>query len=349
VTELPESDAPLPSSAPASDAGLLPEPSAAAPASSSLRLLFIPLVLVVATVLIWAILRWPARETVSPRDLVRALAQPGRSHWQQAYALAELLRDPQHAELRQDAALAADLAALLQVQLDAAELDANRIHLRVFLCRALGEFAIPAGLPVLVQAARQERGPAEVAVRRAALEALAARASHIGADTLRNNRAVLDVFATAARDHGQGPSDQAQRAELRAGAAFGLGVLGGQPALEALRPLLDDPSPNVRYNAATGLARHGQTAAIPVLLEMLAPENPEATAGEVSAAGRDWKQVLVWTNAVRAATQLAQRNPGADRRPLAAAIELLTQADVPAGVRSQAREALTAIRRIPNR
>ncbi len=349
MTELPESDALLPSSAPGSDAGLLPEPPAAASAPSSLRLLFIPLVLVAAMILIWAILRWPARETVSPRDLVRDLARPGRSHWQQAHSLAELLRDPQHAKLRQDAALAADLAAFLQVQLDAAELDANRVNLRIFLCRALGEFTVPAGLPVLIQAARQERGPAEAAVRRAALEALAARASHLGVDTLQNDGAVLAVFVAAARERGQGSSDQTQRAELRACAAFGLGVLGGQPALEALRPLLDDPSPNVRYNAAMGLARHGQTAAIPVLLEMLAPENREAIVDEVSAVGREWKRVLVWTNAIRAAIQLAQRNPGADCQPLAAAFESLAGADVPAEVRSQARAALTAIRETSNR
>ncbi len=347
MTELPESDASLPPNAPASDAGLVPDASATASAPSALRLLFIPLVLVAAMVLIWTILRWPSRETVSPRDLVRDLAQPGRSHWQQAYSLAELLRDPEHADLRQDAALAADLAALLQLQLDAAELDANRINLRIFLCRALGEFTIPTGLPVLIQAARQERGPAEVAVRRAALESLAARASQAGARTLQNDEAVLETFVAAVRDRGTGASDQAQRAELRSCAAFGLGVLGGQPSLEALRPLLDDPSPNVRYNAAAGLARHGQTAAIPALLEMLAPDNPEATAGEVSAAGQAWKRALVWTNAIRAASQLAERNPGADCRPLAAAIESLSQADVPAKVLSQAREALTTLQTAP--
>lgn len=342
MTESPESVASLPPDGSASGPGPSPSPTATASASP-LRLLFVPAVIVAAAVLIWIILRWPIRETVSARDLVRDLSRPGRSHWQQAYSLAELLRDPQHAELRQDAALAADLAALLQLQLDAAEMDPNRVQLRVFLCRALGEFAVPAVLPVLVQAGRQERGPAEVAVRRAALEAIAASTSHVGAATLQKDEAVLQTFTAAARDHGQGATDQAIRAELRASAAFGLGVLGGEPAVEELQQLLDDPSPNVRYNAATGLARHGQTAAIPVLLEMLQPANSEAIADEESATGRSWKQVLVWTNAIRAASQLARRNTATDGRQLAAAMESLVKSDVPASVRDQAREALLAL------
>jgi len=343
VTELTESDAPLPPHDSAPGASPSPDPSAATSAASSLQLLFIPLVLVAVTVLIWAILRWPTRETVTARDLARDLSRPGRSHWQQAYSLAELLRDPRHADLKQDAALAADLAAMLQLQLDAAEMDANRIHLRIFLCRALGEFAVPAVLPVLVQAGRQERGPAEIAVRRAALDALAALASQAGAAALQNDDAVLQTLLAAAQDRGQAATDSGQRAELRASAAFGLGVLGGAPALRELQRLLEDPSPNVRYNAATGLARHGQTAAIPVLLDMLQPENREAIAGEPSATGRAWKQALVWTNAIRATRQLAQRNPTADCRSLAAAMKSLVGSAVPAHVASQAREALLAL------
>lgn len=345
MTDLPESDRVPPPPAPASAAPVLPEPSAAVSAPGPFRLLFIPLVLVATMVLIWAVLRWPTRPTVSPRDLVRDLAQPGRSHWQQAYSLAELLRDPDRAELRQDAALAADLAAALQVQLDAVQTDANRINLRIFLCRALGEFAIPAGLPVLIQAARQERSPADVAVRRAALEALAARASHADPPSLQSDDAVLEVLVAAARDRGPATSDPAPRDALRACAAFGLGVVGSQAALAELRPLLDDPIPNVRFNAAAGLARHGHSTAIPVLLEMLALDSPEAVSEEASAAGRAWKQALVWTNALRATRQLAQRNPAADCRSLMAASELLTRADLPAEVRSQARETLATLRK----
>lgn len=322
-----------------------PPPNGSLP--SWLRLLFIPLVIVAAIVLIWAILRWPARRTVSPRDLVRELGPSGKSDWQQAYALAELLADPEHGERREDAALAAELAALLQVQLDAGEMDVNRIQLRVFLCRALGEFAVPTGLPVLIQAARQERNPAEIAVRRAALEALAALADRVGPRPLQSNKTLIEILVTAARDHGPGAEAPAQRAGLRASAAFGLGVLGGEPSLEELQRLLDDPCPNVRYNAAAGLARHGRAAAIPMLLTMLDPNNADAVADETSAAGRAWKRSLVWTNGIRAATQLAERNPAADCRPLATALEVLVNSEVPDSVRGQARELLRALRKTP--
>jgi hypothetical protein len=321
------------------------------PAASPVRLLFIPCVLVFACVLVWLVVRWPGRDSVSPYDLVRDLGQPGKSHWQQAYTLAELLRGPQHAELKQDSRLAAELAALLDAQLDAGQLDPNRINLRVFLCRALGEFTVSSVQPVLVRASRLERNPAEIAVRRAAVEALATHAT--APDPAAPNRdALLETLLATARETGGESATRGQRAELRASAAFALGVLGGEPALSQLQFMLDDSHPNVRYNAATGLARHGHDAAVPVLLEMLDAGNSQAVANEGSVAGRTWKQAVVLSNAIRAAQQWAERNPQADHRPLTAAIETLLQADsVPAGlapaVQRQARQTLSALGNVP--
>ena len=133
-------------------------------AASSTRWLFIPLALVSAVFLIGLLVRWRGRESVTPQDLVRDLGDPAKSHLHQAYALAELLRGPQQASLRQDARLAAELAVLLDRLLEAGPFDANRIKLRVFLCRALGEVAVPGVQPVLVRASRLERDPAELAV-----------------------------------------------------------------------------------------------------------------------------------------------------------------------------------------
>jgi HEAT repeat protein len=107
--------------------------------------------------------------------------------------------------------------------------------------------------------------------------------------------------------------------------------------------MLDDSSPNVRYNAATGLARHGHAAALPVVLEMLNPDNPDAVVGESSLPGRTWKQEAVLVNGLRATQQWAQQNPQADREPLIAAIQTLLHADLTASVRTLARQALRAI------
>lgn len=314
-------------------------------AASPARLLFIPLVLVSAAVVVWLFVRWPGRATVSPRDLVRDLGRPGKSHWQQAYALAELLRSPQHAELKRDAALAAELAALLQAQLDAGQPDTNRINLQVFLCRALGEFAVPGVQPVLVRASRLERTGAEIAVRRAAVEALAAQAAH--ARTTDSNAAAVEALLAAARENSAPSADTAQRAELRSSAAFALGVFGGPAAMTQLQVMLDDPSSNVRYNAAIGLARHGHASAAAVLLEMLEPGHPDNVAGAGAAAGRAWKQTVVLANAIRAAQQWCERNPEADHGPLTAAIKALARGDLPPAVQDQARQTLAALSASP--
>jgi hypothetical protein len=113
--------------------------------------------------------------------------------------------------------------------------------------------------------------------------------------------------------------------------------------------MLNDPSPNVRYNAATGLARYGHAAALPVLLEMLAPGNLAAVAGEISDAGRTWKQEAVLANGIRAAQQWAARNPHADHQPLVVAIEAMETADLPASVQTLARQALSSLSAKPER
>ena len=172
----------------------------------------------------------------------------------------------------------------------------------------------PSVQPALMRASRLERNPAEIAVRRAAVEAIAAHAASAGPGTLDNDATLAQTLIATAQESGRDSADKSQREELRASVAFALGVLGSDPALAQLQRMLDDPSPNVRYNAATGLARHGHAAALPVLLEMLDPGNPEAVAGEVSAAGRTWKQEAVLVNGIRAAQQWAEQNPQADRR-----------------------------------
>jgi hypothetical protein len=339
VSELPEPAVCVPQDRPTSAA----EVSSLVTATTSVRLLFIPLVVVLAVALVWFLIRWPGTDAVAPQDIVRDLGRPGKGHWQQAYALAELLHSPQHARVKQDTALAAELAALLEAQMDAAALDANRVNMRVFLCRALGEFTVPAVQPTLMRASRLERSPAEIAVRRAAVEALAAHAANTDQGKLDNVDSLARTLIATAQESGRDSADKSQHERLRASVAFALGVLGSGPALAQLQRMLDDSSPNVRYNAATGLARHGHAAALPVVLEMLNPDNPDAVVGESSLPGRTWKQEAVLVNGLRATQQWAQQNPQADREPLIAAIQTLLHADLTASVRTLARQALRAI------
>jgi hypothetical protein len=188
-------------------------------------------------------------------------------------------------------------------------------------------------------------------VRRSAVEALAAHAVRSPAPN--RDPALLEALLASAGEHSEAAVDKAPRAQLRASAAFALGVLGGAPALRQLQFMLGDPQTNVRYNAAIGLARHGHAAALPVLLEMLQPDNPQTVADEVSAAGRRWKQAVVQANAIRAAQRWAEQNPQADRRPLTTAIQSLLllgprHASVAPAVQQQARETLSALATRPS-
>lgn len=321
------------------------EAAGAAPSRAGfpvLRLL-VPGGLAAAVVLVWWTVGWLVQQRADPRRLVRDLLPPHTATWQQAHALAELLRNPRYRDLKCDPEIARGLAALLEAQLDTASMAPHSVRLRVFLCRVLGEFELGDVLPALIRAAREERQVAERDVRRAALEAIAVLASRCGVAQLPAHEALRDTVlaATAAAAQENGTSDES--AALRATAAFTLGALGGDWATARLEQLLSDAAPNVRFNAATGLARHGLPAAVAVLTEMLDPQNPSSVDGETTVEGRQWKRALVITNALRATRELAARNPAADLEPLRRAVERLAREDVPAAIRDAARETLPAL------
>ena len=99
---------------------------------------------------------------------------------------------------------------------------------------------------------------------------------------------------------------------MRAVAAFALGVIGGDEALARLKVMLIDSYPNARYNAATGLARHGDAACVPVLQEMLDPENQHSASDENNDRDKDRKRATVLMNGMRATLICADANPQAD-------------------------------------
>ena len=98
------------------------------------------------------------------------------------------------------------------------------------------------------------------------------------------------------------------------------GVIGGPQALDSLARLLADAEPSVRYNAATGLARHGDSRAIPRLIEMLDVRSSDATSVD---AMDEIAATTIIQNALRATVQLAQSNPNLDLGPVQEAIERL--------------------------
>lgn len=333
-----------------------------------LQLFLIPLTIVGIVVLLWLTFSWLAHMgRDDPATLVRGLQRSDDSSWQQAYQLADLLRspDPRYDDLRQDPKLARELSGVLLTDLDApateGKKDEVRNKRRMFLARALGAFETPEAIPALVRAARQERSPGELQVRLSALEALAVLADNLGPAELRKNEDVMRVVLEASRASDQNdpvindsdgqPTAYRPHAELRSVAAYTLGVLGGEEALDRLARMQSDAYASARYNAGTGLARNGDVRAVRTLKEMLDPDNENSAKDEGSPRDRDRKRVNVIQAGIQSTVVLAQANPDADIRPLIEQLDALTKSEMeliesdPARLKSMAREALDRLER----
>lgn len=296
-----------------------------------LQLFVVPAVMVVIIVAVWLMFNWIAHRGDNPQSYVEALRRGNVSRWQAAVNLANAMRR-KDSKLKTDAALAGELSSLLDSELSSSvgQASDNDIKLRAYLCKALGEFEIPTGLPTLLKAADPKT---DIQVRRAAIEAIALLASNVGREHLLADPQLMPVLLAAASDEEGG---------IREAAAYTLGVVGGPEAIARLRGMVLDASPNVRYNAATGLARWGDMAASDVLVEMLNPDETVGIASEKSAMAQEFKRNSIWINALRAATQLASTAPAdAGFVPLRQSIIRLRRgAAVPEPIRLKAQDAL---------
>ena len=308
-----------------------------------MQLFFIPLIIVAILVGVWMMFSWLAHMGSRPDQLIRDFERINEGTWQDALTLANMLRDPSNDTLRRDPKLAARLASFLDAQTDAGNVSEEQIWFRMYLARALGEFYVADGLPALLHAASQADSVDQWQVRRAALEAIGLLTDRVGANQVEQNAELLPVLTQIAEHQGQQPEERQARDKLRATVAFVLGLLESDASRDTLVPMLSDPAPVVRYNAAAGLARRGDPRAVPRLLEMLDPENPARLASENEASAAEesnqeseaeWNRVHVISNALRAATKLAEQNPTADLTALTPAVNrLLRQSEIRGALR----------------
>lgn len=325
-----------------------------------LQLFLIPLLIVSMIVGVWFLFSWLASASADPQQIVREIEH--RTNWQSAVTLASMLDNPdsRYVKVRQDPAFARQLGDVLRRKLETPltrnKTDEERRQLCYVLCRALGNMETPAAIDPLLEAAALDRNSAEVDVRLGALEGLALLASRLGAETVRENEKLLPVLLDCSR-----ASDQTETAvdgessaykpygEIRGAAAFALGVVGGNEALDRLALMLDDAYPNARYNAATALARLGDVRAVPVLVEMLDPKNEVSTQDEKLESEREARRVQVVDNAIKAALQLAEKVPDDEAmEPIKRSLQVAADASfqsiesAPArnGLKLHAREAL---------
>lgn len=325
-----------------------PLPPVQAPSAGFLLQLFvIPLIIVTLIVFVWLMLNWLAHMGSSPQQLVHSLRRLDKSSWQKALTLADLLQNPDYDHLKEDEEMAAELAAILEEQLDRNAGNEESLQLRMFLARALGEFRVPSVLPPLLRAAEQEQESADIAVRRAAIEAIAVYASEADREALRNHEALLETLRDASRERSDNPADREQRAELRSTAAYALGIVGGEEARERLALMTADAYENARYNAGLALARLGDLRSIPILLEMLDPQNEMSVAAGESEFGQASKRLLIITNGMRGAVELAEQNPADDLTSLRSALAEIEDSELTlftprarGGIRLNAKETL---------
>jgi len=262
-------------------------------ASFIIKLFVVPAVIVAVVVGVVMCFQRIAQSDASAESYLAAIERGANNAWQCANDLAHLLQ--QDPSLRSDETTATRLSNIVTArirsgppQADTVEKVKQEVGLRVFLCKALGEFATPAAMPGLLEAARKNAPSAsppsadekvakaisdgQSQVRKAALEGLALLIHHMrAAGEAVDVQEPLKLALEASRE--TGPNHQ--RA-IRERAAYALGVIGGETAAARLVEMLGDLHSNVRFNAATGLARQGNAKGLPVLREMIDPDESVA-------------------------------------------------------------------------
>lgn len=249
---------------------------AAAPALA-VQFFLVPLAVVALTVLVYVGFRAMLVDQRSAQDYLAEIRTGGTSRrWPAAYELSRLMADP---KVRADRTLAPALVAAFEAAKD----DDPRV--RRYLALALGRLDPP--LPAravadLTQAL--EDGDSE------------ARIMTIWALGSSGDPAVAPRLE---------PLYHSGDAGVRKMVVYALGALPGESQVETLRTALEDEAPDVRWNAAVALARHGSRDGVPVLRQMLDRRYVERTVTREPRPGEDEDPVSdVLITGVRAAAAL---------------------------------------------
>jgi hypothetical protein len=298
-----------------------------------IQLFVVPALIVLVIVSVWLTFTWLVRRT-SPEAMVLGLEQgPSVARWQRASELADMLRNKRFAEFKRNPEAASHLARILDREINQATMTdgmkEEQITLRYFLARALGEFEVTDGVDVLLKAAETNRHPSEQLVRNGALEALAVRAYNLHQLDPPQDLEYAELYTALARL----AADEEPR--IRSLTAYALGQIGTPQAMKQLEALTDDPDPDTRYNAAVGLAHHGNAKAVETLAEMLDIDELLAVKAEAEGQSAAFKRTVIVGNALQALETLAERNPSADFAPVIESLEQLADADQELLVKAQ--------------
>ena len=301
------------------------------------QLFLVPGVIVAIIVCVWLAFHWLAHLGNDPQAYVRTLRRANEGRWQAALNLANDLRGPSGSGLKADVKLASELGSILDDEVGSGRTGEQSETLRLYLCRALGEFSVPEAAPALV---RRVNANDDDPTTQAAIEAIAVLATNLqNAGRSFENRDDVVAAVLAATT--------SANSRVRDACGFTLGVLGGERSIDGLLRLVGDPSADVRSNAALGLARLGQPDAYDTLSEMLALEDvylDEKTPDDKMQSER-YKRALVVVNALRGITMLIDATNEGPPTGVIKKIEELQQ-DAVAEVRSSAKAVIKKIDRL---
>lgn len=284
----------------------------------------VPLLIVLACTGIYLFFSYLVGERGSPEEWLQAIRSGGRhSRIQAMHQLVVELRR-RHADDRQDPAMLQPLLATYQA-LPAEDRDQEDRHVRISLIGCLGLLRNPRAAEPLMEIV--EKHP-DAEVKSAAIESLGALKAVSAAPLLIK---LLDHESSAVRKY----------------ATFNLAAIaapkkrGEEPvvpeAMPHLRRKLDDPRPEVQWNAATSLAVFlGDNAGIPVLHRMLDRTHLESVIGADGRAN---------DLAVHALQQACQAVAALKDATALDALSKVAESDPEPAVRTAARRAAEAIRK----
>ncbi len=225
--------------------------------------------------------------------------------WPAAYELSQLMLDPR---VRADKRLGPELVKAFQEAKDADP------RVRRYLALAIGRLdppLAPEAIETLTTALNDSDGDARIS----AIWALGSSGDESVVPRLQ-------------------PLYESSDAGIRKMVVYALGALPGDAQAVTLRTALQDSAPDVRWNAAVALARHGRSEGLPVIKQMLDRSYVEQIVKrDVDQTGDQDPIADVMISGVRAAAAL--NDPG-----LRASIETLSQQDKSLRVRQAALEAL---------
>jgi hypothetical protein len=283
-------------------------PLVAAPALA-VQFFLIPLAVVGITVLVYTGFRSLITDQRTAQDYLAEVRNGGTDRrWPAAYELSRLMADP---KVRSDRALTAALVTAFE----ASKEDDPRV--RQYLALAIGQMDPPLPDNAVADLAQALEDPASD-VRISAIWALGSS----------GDPAVVGRLQ---------PLYESPDAGIRKMVVYALGALPGDAQLVTLRTALQDSTPDVRWNAAVALARHGNREGVGVIQQMLDRPYVEQTVKRDVRQDQDVDPIAdVMISGLRAAATLKDDS-------LKPSIEGLSRSDASMKVRQAAIEALKEI------